>query len=78
MKSIIMPGHEQLDKKAKGGVFIISVDPFSIAASAQNPNDMTMFVENKDMLAKTKLIDLKPNFFYLINTFAIFFIGEVI
>lgn len=47
------------------GVFVVTVDPWSISSTAKNPNDSACFIENRLCLANTKVVDAKPNFVYL-------------
>lgn len=52
-------------KKVKDGIFIITVDPWSICSKGKNPNDSEQFVENESPLAKTQIVNLYPNVEYL-------------
>ena len=52
----------------KNGIFIVSVEPWSISNNGKNPNDSTQFVENDLPLAKVKSRSYKPNFEYLLKT----------
>lgn len=51
--------------KEKNGIFIITVDPWSISSSCNNPNDLTQFKENNLCLNNTKYVNLYPNLEYL-------------
>ncbi len=58
---------KKLDKKETSGLFIISVDPWSIASTCDNPNDTISFRENDTYVDKIKYVDKKPNFQYFFN-----------
>jgi hypothetical protein len=62
LKSIM----KKLDHTTKNGIFILTIDPWSICANAPNPNDTTKFVELSAGLAKTKFVNLNPNIYYLL------------
>ena len=51
------------------GIYIIAVDPWSISSNTQNPNDSLNYTEMNLALEKIKHINLKPNIFYLINSY---------
>jgi hypothetical protein len=53
----------------KNGTFILTVDPWSISSTAKNPNNIKEFRELKGVLAKTSVVDAKPNFEYLFYSF---------
>jgi hypothetical protein len=65
--------YESILKKIKpettDGVFILSVDPWSISSTAKNPNDSLHFREQNAFLNNTPLVNIKPNPFYLIHAF---------
>lgn len=52
---------------AKNGTFIIAVDPWSISSNTENPNDSLSFRELDLALAKTSIVDLNPNIFYILD-----------
>lgn len=56
--------------KEKNGVFIISIDPWSISSWSVNPNDINEFRENNLCLDNTKIVDLNPNIIYLAKNFS--------
>lgn len=58
---------ESLQDDVKNGVFIISVEPWSISSSGKNPNDTTAFVENNLPLGRVKMRGIRPNFEYLLK-----------
>lgn len=49
------------------GVFIITVDPWSIVSETEDPNDYANFRELRSCLANTTNVNCNPNFGYLIN-----------
>lgn len=51
--------------KIKGGVFILTVDPWSISSLSDNPDDLNQFRENDLCLGNTRNNDSSPNFEYL-------------
>lgn len=55
--------------KKTGGIFIVTVDPWSISSWSNNPNDLSNFRENNQSLANTSLVNLNPNFEYLFESF---------
>lgn len=54
------------NKKA-GGLFIIAVDPWSISSRCSLPNNLSQFRENKLCLNKTKIVNMNPNVFYILD-----------
>jgi len=56
---------KQKHNKAKNGIFIIAIDPWSISSQCENPNDLSSFRENNLCLDNTYLVDIKPNYQYL-------------
>ncbi|MEZ5046512.1 MAG: hypothetical protein R2831_05920 [Chitinophagaceae bacterium] len=51
--------------KKKHGVFIVTVDPWSISTWCKNPNDETQFRENTLAVANTHNVSMYPNIEYL-------------
>ena len=49
------------------GLFIITVDPWSLSSWCTSPNDLSQFRENKLCLNKTKIVDMNPNVFYILD-----------
>lgn len=60
---------KKIDKSSREGVFIITVDPWSISSATVDPNDEKNFRENDKCLDNTKWVNMSPNFMYLINNF---------
>ena len=57
----------KLKESTLSGVFILSVDPWSISSMITNPNDSTKFRELNLCLGNTLNVSSNPNFGYLIN-----------
>lgn len=66
--------YESIKRKLKdtttNGLFIVAVNPWSISSITENPNDINNFRENDRFLAKTTIVDSKPNFQYIFNSFS--------
>ncbi len=60
----------KLDTATKDGVFIIAVNPWSIAKKKNELDDPANFSENKRFIAKTKLVNLNPNIPYLVQSYS--------
>lgn len=58
---------KKLNKEVSDGVFIVTIDPWSISSLTEDPNDSTNFREVNLHLANTTNVNVKPNFSYLIN-----------
>lgn len=56
---------KKLDTTKKDGIFIVTVDPWSISSETENPNDSTNFREANLALANTAVVNQKPNWGYL-------------
>lgn len=51
--------------KEKNGIFIITIDPWSISSWCKDPNDLNQFRENELCLNNTRYVNLYPNLEYL-------------
>ncbi len=58
--------NKKLDKSTKNGIFIITVDPYSVSGEKGNPNDLNSFKENEYAVGKIKNVNTFPNFEYLL------------
>jgi len=58
---------KKLNPNTKDGIFIVCVDPWSISALKEYPNDSLKFGERSLCLATTKEVNQYPNFEYLYN-----------
>ncbi|WP_262733115.1 hypothetical protein [Gaetbulibacter sp. NE] len=59
----------KLDKTHKNGIFILTVDPYSISSWTKDPNDSSSFRELNLCLANTPYVNIEPNFFYLLRNY---------
>lgn len=59
---------EILKPKNKDGIFILTVDAWSLSSNSDDPNDSLTFSENNSIL-NTPLFSKKPNFFYLLKKY---------
>lgn len=57
----------KLSEDTTDGIFIVTVDAWSIADSGENPNDETEFDENYSFLNKLGTVASKPNIPYLLS-----------
>lgn len=60
---------KKLDPNASDGIFIISVDPWSISGKTEAPDNTAGFDENKGFVGKTKYVNLDPNIPYLVSSY---------
>lgn len=58
---------KKINSKIKDGIFIVTVDPWSISGNTENPNDTTKFKEYRLALSNVKYVNMNPNFEYLIK-----------
>lgn len=58
---------KKLNLKLKTGIFIVTVDPWSISQKGDNPNDTTKFEEQNLALGNVKSVNAYPNFEYLLK-----------
>ncbi len=58
---------KKIKENTKNGIYIVTVDPWSISSQTKDPNDLNKFRENKLCVATTQYVDYNPNFFYLIE-----------
>jgi hypothetical protein len=58
---------KKLDINTKDGIFILSVDPWSISTNNNEPDNPDKFPELKHCLNNTWNVNMNPNLFYLIN-----------
>ncbi|MCU0370223.1 MAG: hypothetical protein MUC31_02320, partial [Bacteroidales bacterium] len=59
----------KLDQDTKDGIFILSVDPWSISTVSADPNDTAKFGELKMFLGKIRHVNLYPNVPYLFSSY---------
>lgn len=48
------------------GIFIVTVDPGSISGPKENPEDESLFIDNKSFLANISCVDCNPNIGYIL------------
>lgn len=58
---------KKLDQETTNGIFILSVDPWSISSKSGYPNDSTRFKERRQILSLSPWVNLYPNIPYLVN-----------
>jgi hypothetical protein len=61
---------KKLDPKTTNGIFIITVDPWSLCSKTENPNDSANFMENNSFISKTQYVNLNPNIPYLVKSYS--------
>ncbi|WP_053972484.1 hypothetical protein [Mangrovimonas sp. ST2L15] len=57
---------KKLDASSKQGIFIVTVDPWSLSSFTKVPDDSLSFREVKLALGNTPVVNIKPNPFYLL------------
>jgi hypothetical protein len=57
----------KLQENSKNGLFIITVDPWTIADFTNETGEETRLREYNSFLGRTKWVNGKPNLFYLVN-----------
>ncbi|ALJ05264.1 hypothetical protein APS56_09080 [Pseudalgibacter alginicilyticus] len=60
----------KVNEQSKNGMFIISVDPWTISSSGLNPNDSLQFDESEMFLGKVTYVNSNPNLLYLIKGYS--------
>ncbi len=60
---------KKLSPHTNDGIFILSVDPWSISSTTKDPNDTSQFIESRLCLGNTPKVDSHPNFSYLYENF---------
>lgn len=61
----------KLDSESKNGLFIVTVDPWSIAVDSNDPNNEATFPEVDNYLSKLSDVSSKPNLGYFRNHYQI-------
>ena len=57
----------KIDKNTKDGIYILSVNPWSISSRGNLPNDLGQFRENSGFLAHVKSVNQNPNLYYILR-----------
>ena len=60
---------KKLNPFTRNGIFIVTVDPWSISSNCTNPNDTTSYRELGLCVNKVKYPNKKPNFDYILNCY---------
>lgn len=60
---------KKLDPRTKDGIFIITVDPWSISSDGIDPNDENQFGESKSFMGTLSSFSSKPNVSYILNSY---------
>lgn len=60
---------KKLDPLTRNGVFILTVDPWSISCESEDPDDSLHFREWDLAVGKTKMVNMYPNIAYLIQSY---------
>lgn len=58
---------KKIDPSTRNGIFILTVDPYSISSRSKNPNDSLSFVENELAVGDVNFVNYRPNLEYLIK-----------
>ena len=56
---------QKLDTSDRNGIFIVEVNPWSIASKCSDPNDSTLFRENTMFLGDDRDLNQNPNIMYI-------------
>jgi hypothetical protein len=59
----------KINSNSRNGIQVVTVDPWSISSNTLDPNDDSSFPERELALGKTKIVNMKPNIFYLIQSY---------
>ncbi len=60
---------KKLNNSSKEGLFILTIDPWSLSANKKNPNDSSLFKENDKFLGTTNFVNCDPNVEYLFENY---------
>lgn len=60
----------KLSPQTRGGIFILTVDCWSVSTTGCAPNDAENFIENNSAVGEIKSVNSQPNFDYLLNHFS--------
>ena len=58
---------KKFSKKGENNIFIVTVDPWSISSISKKPNDYLNFIEVNLCLGNTPIVNVKPNYWYILN-----------
>ena len=57
---------KKINPETQNGIFIVTVDPYSLSSRLKNPDDLVKFRENGRFVDDIKYVNNNPNFEYLI------------
>jgi len=60
---------KKLSKTNKNGIFIVTVDPWSLSSNKKDVNNPDIFVELNNCLSNTTWVNTKPNIEYLLKNY---------
>ncbi|OGU58759.1 MAG: hypothetical protein A2X64_00525 [Ignavibacteria bacterium GWF2_33_9] len=60
---------KKLQNNVNDGIFILSVDPWSLSSGGSNPNDENQFTELKGLFSTVSSYNQNPNLEYIFNNF---------
>lgn len=58
---------KKLNHDTKNGIFILTIDPWSISSQGENPNDTCNFREQNLVIGKLRWVNMNPNIPYLMK-----------
>ncbi|WP_157717955.1 hypothetical protein [Gillisia sp. Hel1_33_143] len=61
---------KKIDRNTKDGIFIVTVDPYSVSSRHKDANDVGLFRENDKFLATVSSVTSNPNFEYLYQEYS--------
>lgn len=61
---------KKIDPETKNGIFVITLDPWSISSKGTDPDNPEQFGEQQLALGNTPFVNMDPNPIYLINNFS--------
>jgi hypothetical protein len=65
---------KKINYTSTNGVYILTIDPYSISSRHINPNDSSNFIENDLALGDINFVNYGPNLEYLINHYSLQYI----
>ncbi|HEY9115147.1 MAG TPA: hypothetical protein VIN10_10640, partial [Bacteroidales bacterium] len=59
----------KLDPSTKNGIFVLTVDPWSISSMKEDTANGVYFGEEKGVLSNLRCVSMNPNIFYFLNSY---------
>jgi len=59
----------KINSNSKNGIFIVTVDPWSVSSTTEDPNDSLSFQEIKLAVGATRFVNSNPNLLYLLKSY---------